>query len=408
MKCNYLLLLVLCVALSGCGVDWFPASTSSGGGSDGSTLTAPTVRAALSPTTIASGGSSTLTLTILNKTGNPAQSGLQFQEALPAGVTASGAVSNCGGTVETTSSFLIFRNGVLASGAASCTITANLGATNTGTGNQSFVIKSADFTNLLGGLVSGVTDQTLTVTPAAAVPSSSLSVLLDPAAMLDGGSVALKLTLANSAGNPAQSGIGFSQTLPAGFQATVTNSTQCGGTLAASGSALTFTGGQLASGEASCTLSANLSLTASNTITADRTVTIKSTDFSGLLGALNNGVTDQSFKVFPSAITSPTGGVTVSNLVAAGLADGTQPSVNFTFEANTASSNASAVNAIVTVAAVDKTGATIAATQTPLSVSIPTGLLTTQLPLNATLPVSVSDANNANIIFWRLLTVTVN
>ena len=414
MKRKFWPLLSLFLCMSGCGVDWFPASTPATTTTP-TTLAAPTLTAALSPTSIASGGNSTLTLTITNKTGNPAQTGLQFQEQIPSGVTVTNPVSNCGGTAETTTSattgtFIIFQNGALASGAANCTITASLGATVGGAAAQSFVIKTADFTGFGGGLVSGVTDQTLTVTPvAAAVLFPTLTAVIKPAAMLDGGSSALTFVITNNTAKTAQSGMGFSETLPTGFKASVTTASQCGGNLAVAGSSLIFISGQLASGAASCTLSADLSLGASllNTITAEQTFSVKNADFSSFQGTLVSGVTtDQSFKVFPTAVTASSGGVTVSSLTPVGNSDATQTKVNFTFNADTSSTAASAVSATVTVVGVDATGAQIAATLTPLSVSIPPGLLTAQVALGST-PVAVSNADAANIAFWRITSVTV-
>jgi hypothetical protein len=405
-------LLSFFLLLSGCGsVDWFPSVTAPPPTTAPTTFTAPTITAALSPTSIASGGSSTLTLTIHNTTANlPAQTGLQFQEQLPSGVTAANAVSNCSGTVETTSSFIIFRNGALTSGVASCTVTATLGATVSGTTAQDFVIKSADFTNFGGGLVSGVTNQTLTVTPiAAAVLFPTLSAAVVPAAMVDGGSSALSFTITNATGNPAQSGMGFTETLPTGFKATVATPTQCGGTLSSAGSNLTFAGGALAVGSANCTLNAELSLTTSNTIIADQNSSVKNADFS-MQGTLVNGVTDQAFKVFPAAITVASAGVTVSNLIALGTADSTGTKFNFTFTADTSNTGVSAVNATVTVVGIDANGAQIASTLAPLSVSIPTnsgGVKTPLVDLNSTNPLSVPNADSARVSFWRLLTVTV-
>lgn len=409
MKCKSWLVLVLSLLLSGCGdIDWFPETASTTTSTDNSNLTAPTIRASVSPTSIVSGGNSTLTLTILNKTGNPAQTGMAFVELLPTGVTATVANNaQCGGDVSVLASGtkIVLINGSLAAGAANCSISATLSATNSGATAQSFVIKSSDFSNLQGGLVAGVTDQTLTVTP---VPASSpaLSASIVPAAMVDGGSSTLTLTINNSTGSPAQSGINFVEAIPAGFKATVATASQCGGNLAVSGSNLIFTGGQLASGVASCALNADLSLAVSNSITSDQTFSVKNTDFGSFQGTLTNGVTDQTFKVFPSAVTAASGGVTVSNLVAAGFSDGALPTVNFTFNADTANSNASDITATVTVAGIDNSGATITSTQTPLSVSIPAGLLTSQVLLNST-PVAVPSADNANIAFWRLLSVTV-
>src|SRR5205085_7478412 len=60
-----------------------------------------------------------------------------------------------------------------------------------------------------GVLVNGVTNQTLTVAQA------SLTKAFAPATIAQGGTSTLTFTLTNGAGNPAQSGINFTDTLPA-------------------------------------------------------------------------------------------------------------------------------------------------------------------------------------------------
>ena len=410
MKREYWPLLSVFLLLSGCGqVDWFPAPNPSTTPSN-SNLTAPTLSAALSPTSIASGGNSTLTLTIANKSGNPAQTGLAFSEALPTGVTATVANgSQCGGNLAAVGSSLVFISGALASGAANCTLTATLKAINSGTTAQSIVIKSADFSLLQGGLVSGVTDQTLTVA-APVIPAPTLTVAVKPTAMLDGGSSALNFTITNQTGNPAQSGLAFTEAIPTNFKANVTTASQCGGTLAVSGTNLTFSGGQLASGAATCTLSADLSLGAAllNTITTDQSFSVKATDFGGLQGTLVSGVTDQTFKVFPSALTSTGTVVTISNLVAVGTSN-SAGAFDFAFTADTSNASGAPVSATVKVVGIDASGAQIAATLDTLTVTIPTnagGVKTSGVALSAT-PFSVSSADSANVAFWRLLSVTV-
>jgi hypothetical protein len=409
-------LLSFFLLLSGCGsIDWFPAVTAPTTTTP-TTFTAPTLTAALSPTSIASGGSSTLTLTIHNTTATlPAQTGMNFVELLPTGVTAIIGASTCGGEASVPSSSagtkIVLVGGVLASGVTSCTINATLTATNTGAASLSFPIQSTDFTSLAGGLVNGVTTQTLTVTPvAAAVLFPTLSASIVPAAFRDGEAIPLTLTITNATVKPAQSGMGFTEAIPSGLKATVATALQCGGTLAVSGSNLTFTGGALALGVASCDLLANLNLVASNSITTDTSFSVKNADFSGLQGTLTNGIiSDQTFQVVPSAVSTASRSVTVSNLDAPGVAD-TTGTVNYTFTADTSNTTASAVAATVTVVAINTSGAQITSTKTSLSVTIPVtaaGATTSQTLVPSTSPVSVSSTDNATLSFWRLLTVTV-
>jgi mucin-19 len=403
-------LLSFFLLLSGCGsIDWFPAVTAPATTTP-TTFTAPTLTAALSPTSIASGASSTLTLTIHNTTATlPALTGLGFVEQLPTGVTAAvTSASQCGGNVSVLGTQIIFISGQLTSGATSCNITANLAATNSTAAAETFTITPANFSLLQGGLVNGVTNQTLTVSPVAA---PSLSAALTPAVLLDGigGSSALTFTINNQSGNPAQSGMGFTEALPTGMTATVATAAQCGGNLALSGSNLVFSGGTLASGTANCTLTADLKLGVSllNKILADQTLSIKTADFTGFLGTLVNGMTTAlTFKILPAAITDSTGVITVSNLVPVGTNDTTLAQVNYTFNVDTANTSSSSVAATVSVVGVDATGAQIASTLKAFTVTVPAGLLTSQVLLNAT-PFVVTTTDAANISLWRILSVTV-
>ena len=105
------------------------------------------------------------------------------------------------------------RNGVLtvggtgvnaAIGASTCTITVNVTSATAG----AYVNGAAQVT-AISGMTNGVTNQTLTVTQAA------LTKAFAPATINQGGVSTLTFTLANGAGNPAQSGINFTDTLPA-------------------------------------------------------------------------------------------------------------------------------------------------------------------------------------------------
>jgi hypothetical protein len=97
---------------------------------------------------------------------------------------------------------------------------------------------------------------TAAVSCAATPPTITTS--FSPNPMTAGQNGSLTLTATNSAGNPPQSGVGYTYVLPSGLTfpvgATVTNS--CGGTAVVTNSTtLTFTGGTMTSGQATCTIS---------------------------------------------------------------------------------------------------------------------------------------------------------
>ncbi len=99
----------------------------------------------------------------------------------------------------------------------------------------------------------------------------------------------LTLTATNSAGNPAQTGMGYTYTLPVGLSfpagATVTNS--CGGTGTISGNTITFANGAMANGMGTCALSVPVIAAAQGTI--NPTTGSFSNPTNVVIGA-NNGV----------------------------------------------------------------------------------------------------------------------
>jgi hypothetical protein len=127
---------------------------------------------------------------------------------------------------------------------------------------------------------------TAAVSCAATPPTITTS--FSPNPMTAGQNGTLTLTATNSAGNPAQSGMGYTYTLPTGLSfpagATVTNS--CGGTPTISGNTITFTGGTMASGTATCTISAPVVAASAGTI--DPTTAVLS-NLQNVTAGANNG-----------------------------------------------------------------------------------------------------------------------
>lgn len=90
------------------------------------------------------------------------------------------------------------------------------------------------------------------------VYASALTKSFTPATMAVGGTSTLTFKIDNSAGFPLQSGLAFTETLPADVTVSgAVTASQCGGTLSSSGSQnLTFSGGSIAAGVDSCTINA--------------------------------------------------------------------------------------------------------------------------------------------------------
>jgi hypothetical protein len=132
-------------------------------------LAAPTFTKSFSPTTITTGGASTLTFTLTNPASNPlALTGVAFTDNLPAGLgVATGLSSVCGGTLTTTSSSIALTGATIAVN-GQCQFSVPLLDVTVGT-----------FTNTTGAVTStnGVTgtaaSATLTVLTAPLIPTLS-------------------------------------------------------------------------------------------------------------------------------------------------------------------------------------------------------------------------------------------
>lgn len=166
MKRNFWLFLFVPLFLSGCGdIEWFPDDSTDTGST---TQSAPRLTKAYTPAAILAGKASTLTFTITNVTGSPAQSGLAFVDQFAPSLTITAGQSTCGGNLSVLNSKIIFISGQLAAGTPSCTVTATVGGTTAG----SFTNKATDVTQLQGGLVNGITDQTLKLFSASVTDST--------------------------------------------------------------------------------------------------------------------------------------------------------------------------------------------------------------------------------------------
>jgi uncharacterized repeat protein (TIGR01451 family) len=132
-----------------------------------------TLTKAFSPVAVGTGYPSTLTFTVANRPGEPAQTDLGFTDTLPAGLSVASPLataSTCGGTLyrggtaiplAAGDGALTFAGGSLSAGTAACTVTVAVSSPAVG----SYVNGPAQVTDVTGGLESGVTDQTLTVYP---------------------------------------------------------------------------------------------------------------------------------------------------------------------------------------------------------------------------------------------------
>ena len=221
----------------------------------------PTISKAFSPTSIAVGGTSTLSLTITNPNGGTALAGVAVSDTLPAGVqvaSAPNATNTCNGTLTgaTAGSGAISLSGGSIPAGLSCTISVDVTATSGGgKDNTTGAVSSTN-----GG--TGATSNTATLT---VTGPPTISKAFSPTSIGIGGTSTLSLTITNPNGGTALAGVAVSDTLPAGVQvaSSPNASNTCNGTLtgATAGSgAISLSNGSIPAG-LSCSISVDVTAT---------------------------------------------------------------------------------------------------------------------------------------------------
>ncbi len=277
----------------------------------------PNVAKTFGAASIADGGATTVVFTVTNQGTNPAQSGIGISDTLPTGLAIDSATpavaysAGCSGPA--TASYaagtrvLSGLTGIaMTAGTASCTVTV-AGLTNQPTQvNASCAGNPAAFTNAGAAVVTvgandTAVDQCLVVTRA----SPSLGKAFAPATIDAGGTSTLVFTIANSGTSPAQSGVGFTDTLPAGVTVAgapnVRSNCPAGGALVASPGFVSTAPGSIAvsgaamnAGVASCEI--RVDVTAANAGTYDNT------DAANITGAANLVTTGVSAQLVVQAL----------------------------------------------------------------------------------------------------------
>ncbi len=222
------------------------------------TTAPPSISKSFGAATIAIGGSTWLSFTLVNPNPSASLSGVGFSDTLPAGLTVAtpnGLTGTCGGgtiTATAGSGTVSLSSATLAAG-TNCTFSVNVTGTSSGTkSNVTTNVTSTEGSNGNQGTA------TLTVlgppTIAKAFGASSL-----PATT----ATTLTFTLGNPASNPLPlNGISFTDSLPAGMTVAspASAATTCSGatfTAVAGASTVSFSGGTIGSG-GSCTATVNV------------------------------------------------------------------------------------------------------------------------------------------------------
>jgi uncharacterized repeat protein (TIGR01451 family)/fimbrial isopeptide formation D2 family protein len=243
------------------------AVTSTNGGT-GNTATAnltvalpPTIAKAFGAAQIPLNGTTSLTFTINNPNTVVALTGVAFTDNLPAGLvvaTPNGLTNTCGGaaTAVAGSGSVSLSAGTLAT-SASCTVSVNIQGTTAGVKNNSVQITSTE------GGTGNISNASITVIgpPVIIKAFGAASVPLN-------GSTSLTFTIQNN-NTTTLTGIGFSDTLPAGLIISTPNGLagSCGGgtiTATQATNVISLSGASLAA-STSCTFSINVTGTAAGT-----------------------------------------------------------------------------------------------------------------------------------------------
>jgi uncharacterized repeat protein (TIGR01451 family) len=217
----------------------------------------PAVSKAFAPSSITSGGTSTLTLSITNPN-TYALTSVAFTDDFPSGLviaTTPGLTNSCGGSVSggTAGSGSVTLSGGSLAASASCSITVSVTAS---TANV--------YINTAGGITadqgtgsgSASNSASLTVSASLAPPTITMSYSANPVGVL--GSSVLTITLTNP-NSTSLTGVAFTDTYPGGGMRNVLlpgTANTCGGTAtgASLGGSLSLSGGTLAA-DSSCTVS---------------------------------------------------------------------------------------------------------------------------------------------------------
>ncbi len=235
--------------------------TSTNGGT-GNTATAnltvasaPTIAKAFGAASIPLNGTTSLTFTITNPNTNVALTGVAFTDNLPAGLvvaTPNGLSNTCGGTVTAApgSGVVSLSAGTLAT-SASCTVSVNVQGTTAGVKNNSVQVTSTE------GGTGNTSNASITV-----VGPASIAKAFGAASIPLNGSTSLSFTITNANTTTSLSGVGFTDTLPAGLVISTPNGLtgSCGsGTITATAgtNSISLTGATLAA-NTSCTFSVNV------------------------------------------------------------------------------------------------------------------------------------------------------
>ena len=214
----------------------------------------PTITKDFGAATIPLNGTTSLTFTLTNPNVNAALTDVAFTDSLPAGLvlaTPNGLNNTCGGTATAVAGASSASLSVNLAAGVSCTMAVNVNGTTAGVKNSSVQVTSYN------GGTGNTSNATLTVATSAPTITQAFGAATVPV----NGTTSLKFTLIAPNAGASQTGVAFTDSLPAGLVVAASNglTNTCGGTATAvAGSSSASLSGATMTEGASCTVSVNV------------------------------------------------------------------------------------------------------------------------------------------------------
>jgi uncharacterized repeat protein (TIGR01451 family) len=188
------------------------------------TVSPPVVSSSFLPSSINVGQPSFLAFTITNPNAGTSLTGVGFTDTLPAGlIVPNQTTAACGGTLTLSAPQTVSLSGATIAPSGQCQFTVTVTGLTTGTKTNT----AGPVVSTEGGLGNSTTATLDVTTPSPPVIASSFN----PTNILVGATSSLTFTITNTNAGTALTGIGFTDTLPAGTTVASANSAVCGGTL---------------------------------------------------------------------------------------------------------------------------------------------------------------------------------
>jgi uncharacterized repeat protein (TIGR01451 family) len=190
-------------------------------------LSPPTLTTSFGAATVALNGTTSLSFTVNNPNAGHTLTGIGFSDSLPAGLvvaTPNALSGSCGGGTITAvaGSGTVSLSGASLNASTNCTFSVDVTGTTAGTKNN--VTGNVASTN---GGTGGTASASINV-----LAAPNLSTAFAPGIIGMGGTTSLTFTTTNPAGNAAAlTGVGFTNTLPAGLSVSNASAAICGGTV---------------------------------------------------------------------------------------------------------------------------------------------------------------------------------